>query len=98
MENPRQVFKKALQDPKILRLTCFTPKNFYILENIIKKRKDDFYISEWKHNINGKYEYHIHTNGILKDLKRLYNNNICGGNPKLIGIYSKNKLKQLINK
>ena len=55
------------------------------------------YMSEWLHTLGGvKYEYHMHRADIANALKKLYNQGVRGGNPRLTGMYSKRDLYEII--
>lgn len=94
---PIEVFKTALKDPQI-RIAVISPAHNKELVKIINGLTADEYISEWRHNMwNVRYEYHKHKCPIASELKQLYDQGICGGNPKLTHIYSRSDLEKIIH-
>lgn len=91
------VLKKALDDPRLDGLTCISPSESSVLARIVTTLPTDAYISEWRYGIGEiKYVYHVHTNGIIPQLKDLFEKGIRGGHPKLTALYSKEELEDII--
>ena len=63
----------------------------------MKTTAEDEYISEWKHMIGEVgYEYHVHQQETGRILRSLLEQGMQGGNPRLIKVYSKRELADLI--
>ena len=94
--NPREIYKRALKDPSF-NIDAILPSQYGNIEKMLEKTAEDECISEWKHGM-GKvgYEYHIHQQEIGCILQSLLEQGIQGGNPKLIKVYSKKELVDLI--
>lgn len=95
--NARQIFKRALKDPILEGIDYINQLNLIRIVDTIKKLPEGAYISEWKHSLRkAQYEHHIHTDGIKDRLIKLYSDNVRGGNPKLLNLYSKKELEDII--
>lgn len=93
---PRETFKKALEDVP-LEIVVIAPKYYDILSRLIRSIPVDGYVSEWKHAMGeARYEYHIHGRETGENLKKLFEKNIHGGNPKLAHVYSHDDLVSLV--
>lgn len=91
------VLRKALDDPKLEGLACISPSESSVLAKIVTTLPTDAYISEWRYGIGEiRYVYHVHTNGIIPELRKLFEKGIGGGHPKLTALYSKEELINLI--
>ncbi len=83
------VLKKALKDPVVE----FGP--FGLVAKI--KPNECACISEWRHGLGEiKYIYHIHKGDFAIKLQEAYNNGYKGGNPKLIDIYTRKDLEDIV--
>ena len=94
---PREVFKTALQDPR-LEIELLIPEEYITVKETLDNLPDNILISEWLHTLAyGKYEYHIHNGETAINLKHLYSNGARAGNPRLIRLYSKKDLINIIH-
>ena len=94
--NPREVLKKALEDP-LIDIEYIGPLNHSSMSAIMNGIPEKACISEWKHSVGKvRYEHHIHTNSITDQLRELYANGTTGGNPKITHLYSMGELKEII--
>ena len=95
--NPRDILKKALEDPP-LEIEILTPTVYTKIALIICDLPEESLISEWFHNLlsEAKYEYHIHTGRTTNNLRDLYIRGVRGGNPRLVKLYTKKDLYDLI--
>ena len=94
--NTRETLKKALDDPK-LEIDVLDSSNYEDALSKISNLPEGSCITEWKHTMGCvEYEYHIHINGVAKDVTDLYAKGFRGGHPRLVDLYSKQKLEMLI--
>jgi len=68
----------------------------HLVEYILANLPDNILVSEWLHTLGyAKYEYHIHIGETADNLKKLYEQDVRVGNPKLLRLYSKKELKDI---
>ena len=92
----REILKKALRDPKLI-VAAIIPEEYGKIRGTLDTLPDDVLISEWMHHLAyGSYEYHIHNGENASKIKELYDSGVRGGNPKLLRLYSKKDLRELI--
>lgn len=91
------VLKKALDDPQLEGLACICPSESSVLARIVKTLPTTAYVSEWRYGIGEiKYVYRVHTNGIIPELKGIFEKGIKGGHPQLTALYSREELVRII--
>ncbi|HLC73106.1 MAG TPA: hypothetical protein VJH20_00545 [Candidatus Nanoarchaeia archaeon] len=91
----REMLKKALQDPE-LKIEAIIPEEYAKLDDFLANLPDNILVSEWLHTLGyAKYEYHIHIGETADNLKKLYEQDVRVGNPKLLRLYSKKELKDI---
>lgn len=93
---PRETFKTALADLR-LDIEVLIPDNYPKVAATLRSLPEDIVISEWRHVLGGiKYEYHVHTGQTAAELKRIYDEGQRGGNPKLVNVYTKAELENIV--
>lgn len=94
---PREIFKRALKDPKI-DIDVIALSRVAQIEKIIKELTEGGYVSEWRHTLGEvEYEYHMHSAAFGETLKGLYDKGVRGGNGKLTNVYSRSDLEEIIH-
>ncbi len=96
MGNYLDIFKKALEAPKIEGLDLITHATAPNLVKLLENAPSHVCISEWRHGFGiVSYEYHIHTDESALQLRKAYEAGAKGGLPKLTALYSKKDLESL---
>jgi hypothetical protein len=88
----RQLYRKALEDPT-LDIECIIPKFYSRLRELVAQLPAHSVVSEWSYG--GRYEYHVHQSDVGASLRDLFDQGHRAGNPRLIQVYSIEKLMDL---
>ncbi len=98
--NPREVFKKALNDDELkLDDKGVHPQNYATITKLIEGLPSTAYISEWEYRgANTRFKCHTHIGETGAQLYQLYEEGHRAGMPWLHRVYTRDELADLARK